>query len=330
MTVSLRNNFLLNARGLTFEDTASISWTFNANLNQLTATALSASAATSLAGGGAGSLPYQSATNVTAFLAAASNGSLLTLAAGVPSWEAVPTWNQNTTGTAANVTGVVAGANGGTGIANAGKTLTIGGNVMFSGAFTFTGTLTATTAVTFPTSGMLATTAQVPTAANPSASVGLAVVNGVATTYMRSDGSPALSQAIVPTWSGLHIFNAGLQFPNGQPLYGTTVAGAQASMLFLFSDHNVYLDNGDTGGINFRTSSGTIRMSIASGGAVTVAGNLGVNNVTPPAKVTGWGTPTGQAVVASFAAGATPSLLQMSEAVAQIITDLKNFGIYGA
>jgi hypothetical protein len=30
----------------------------------------------------------------------------------------VPTWNQNTTGTAANVTGIVAVANGGTGNAN--------------------------------------------------------------------------------------------------------------------------------------------------------------------------------------------------------------------
>ncbi len=42
--------------------------------------------------------------------------------------------------------------------------------------------------------------------ANPSASVGLAAVNGVATTFMRSDGAPALSQSIVPTWSGQHTF----------------------------------------------------------------------------------------------------------------------------
>lgn len=42
--------------------------------------------------------------------------------------------------------------------------------------------------------------------ANPSASVGLAAVNGSATTAMRSDGAPALSQAIAPTWSGNHTF----------------------------------------------------------------------------------------------------------------------------
>jgi len=45
-----------------------------------------------------------------------------------------------------------------------------------------------------------------PAAANPSASVGLAAINGAAATFMRSDAAPALSQAIVPTWTGLHTF----------------------------------------------------------------------------------------------------------------------------
>lgn len=162
------------------------------------ATATSATTATNIAGGAAGFLPYQSATATTAMLAAGSNGQVLTLAAGLPSWATpttgtvtsvamsvpsflsvtgspitgsgtlavslsgtalpianggsgqitaqlamnafagavtsgsylrgngtnvvmstiqaadVPTLNQNTTGTAANVTGVVAIANGGT------------------------------------------------------------------------------------------------------------------------------------------------------------------------------------------------------------------------
>ncbi len=44
------------------------------------------------------------------------------------------------------------------------------------------------------------------TLANPTGTIGLTAVNGVATTGMRSDGAPALSQAIVPTWSGIHTF----------------------------------------------------------------------------------------------------------------------------
>lgn len=57
---------------------------------------------------------------------------------------------------------------------------------------------------------------------------------------------------------------------------------------------------------------------------------VGVNNVTPPAQVTGWGTPTGASVVANFPGGGPATLAQCSNAIAKIITDLKAFGLYGA
>ncbi len=44
--------------------------------------------------------------------------------------------------------------------------------------------------------------------ANPTASVGLTAVNGASGSFLRADGAPALSQAIVPTWTGVHTFNA--------------------------------------------------------------------------------------------------------------------------
>ena len=53
---------------------------------------------------------------------------------------------------------VVAGQYGGTGVANTGKTITLGGNLTTSGAFASTFTMTAATNVTFPTSGTLSTT----------------------------------------------------------------------------------------------------------------------------------------------------------------------------
>jgi hypothetical protein len=62
-------------------------------------TATTAGKATNIAGGAVGSVPYQSATDVTAFLAAGSNGQVLTLAGGLPSW-ATPT-----TGTVTSVGG---------------------------------------------------------------------------------------------------------------------------------------------------------------------------------------------------------------------------------
>jgi hypothetical protein len=85
------------------------------------------------------------------------------------------------------------------------------------------------------------------TAANPTASVGLAAVNGTASTFMRSDGAPALSQAIVPIWSGSHIFSgntiggigAALEISNtgdgvngGSWLMHSQVAGATAPSKF--------------------------------------------------------------------------------------------------
>lgn len=45
------------------------------------------------------------------------------------------------------------------------------------------------------------------TGANPTASIGLSAVNGVATTFLRSDGAPALDVAIAPTWTGLHTWS---------------------------------------------------------------------------------------------------------------------------
>ena len=64
-----------------------------------------------------------------------------------------------------------------------------------------------------PPNGSILECAFFPTAgttsfANPTATIGLAVVNGSAVTAMRSDAAPALSQAIVPTWTGAHTFNA--------------------------------------------------------------------------------------------------------------------------
>jgi hypothetical protein len=69
--------------------TGTFTWpTFNQNTSGNAATATLATTATNLAGGAAGSLPYQTAAGATTFLAAGSNGQVLTLAAGVPSWAA--------------------------------------------------------------------------------------------------------------------------------------------------------------------------------------------------------------------------------------------------
>ena len=73
----------------------------NAIVGSITGNAATATTATNIAGGAAGSLPYQSAANTTTLLAAGTNGQVLTLASGVPSW-ATPT-----TGTVTSVSGTL-------------------------------------------------------------------------------------------------------------------------------------------------------------------------------------------------------------------------------
>jgi hypothetical protein len=61
---------------------------------------------------------------------------------------------------------VIAGQYGGTGVNNAGKTITLGGNLVTSGAFSTTLTATANTTLTLPVTGTLATLAGAETLTN--------------------------------------------------------------------------------------------------------------------------------------------------------------------
>ena len=92
------------------------------------ATATSATTATNIAGGATGSLPYQTASGTTTLLAAGTDGYVLKLASGVPSWSA------STSGTVTSVsgTGTVSG-------------ISLSGTVTSSGSLTLGGTLDLST-----------------------------------------------------------------------------------------------------------------------------------------------------------------------------------------
>lgn len=110
---------------------------------------------------------------------------------------------------------------------------------------TFTGTPAAPTATPGTNTTQLATTAFVtaavaavpanPVGANPSVSAGLTANDGVATTFMRSDASPAISQAITPTWTGLHTFTANIAVTGAStfsaPLASLNSTGASEPIL---------------------------------------------------------------------------------------------------
>jgi hypothetical protein len=98
--------------------------TGNAATATLATSATSATTATNLAGGAAGSVPYQTASGATGFLAAGTNGQILALASGVPSWID----NQVGTVTSVSGTGTVSG-------------ISLSGTVTSTGSLTLGGTL---------------------------------------------------------------------------------------------------------------------------------------------------------------------------------------------
>ena len=101
-----------------------------------------------------------------------------------------------------------------------------------------------------------------PAGANPSASVGLTVVNGVATTFLRSDGAPALSQAIAPTWTGQHGWTLPLRGPAG-------TAGAPAISFTGDTDTGIY--SAGTNILGFATAAG-LRFQIGAAGQFGIGG----------------------------------------------------------
>lgn len=112
------------------------------------------------------------------------------------------------------------------------------------------------------------------TTANPTATIGLTAVNGVASTAIRSDGAPALSQAIVPTWTGAHTFTGNTTTFNrvsGQ-LNTTWTDGTVISSLY--SSGSSTVENfGTTSNhpLNLLTND-TTRISIAAAGGVGISG----------------------------------------------------------
>lgn len=109
-------------------------------------------------------------------------------------------------------------------------------------------TLLATTA--FVKGQGYATTASLPVGANPSASVGLSAVNGSATTFLRSDGAPALDQTAAFTFSalGLTTTSVGIRTPKIYPVAdGTAVIqilradGSTAMVIFDTTNRKVII-----------------------------------------------------------------------------------------
>lgn len=176
----------------------------------------------------------------------------------------------------------------------------------------------------------------VPVGANPSASVGLSVVNGSAATFMRSDAAPPLSQGIAPTWTAQHIFSftgsgsestSALRVESTRPQIGINQTGAAADAKRWFLQaaagqltlqtiddaetlNKVFLEFDRTGNavsaLKFGNASDNPTYSFLGtgtatlNGALKVVGNSGFNNTAPIAKPTVTGSKASNAALASL------------------------------
>jgi hypothetical protein len=228
----------------------------------LSATTLTLTNALAVAQGGTGGTSASAARTNLSAAASGANGDITSLT---------------------GLTTPLSGAQGGTGVNNSGKTITIGGNVTHSGAFTTTIIVTANTSVTLPTSGTLLTTvAQAPgTTTNDSAGAGdlgeyIFSQTVVATQVVLSSSTPANITSILLTPGDWDVW--GNVFFNTSP--STTVTTIEAAISTTSASIPTFPSSGGAQAINaaFTTgagqilSAGQVRISIATNTTIYLVG----------------------------------------------------------
>jgi hypothetical protein len=271
---------------LTVSNTITGSISGNAATATSATSATTATTATNIAGGATGSVPYQSGAGATTFLAAGSNGQVLTLASGVPSWATPTTGTVTSVGTAGTVNGLTltGGPITGSGTVTLGGTLdlsappTIGNTTANTGAFT---TLSASTSVTTPivqatNSGGLALrnsagTTQISMGAGGGDNVSINVSTNLNGTNAQIDISPTGTGHvhIKPTGAGsIEIAPTNAGTINNMSIGGTTAAAAKVTTLDITST------------LALNGSTGTAGYVLTSNGASAPTWNANANGVT--------------------------------------------------
>jgi len=249
-------------------------------------TATTATKATNIAGGAAGSLPYQTAADVTAFLAAGSNGQVLTLAGGLPSW-ATPT-----TGTVTSV--------GGTGTVSG---ISLSGTVTTTGNLTLGGTLDlsappaigGTTANTVRGTTITATTKFVGPFFEAATSAGGALRNSGGTSQLSwgAGGGDNLSLSVSTNINGanaqIDISPTGTGHVHMKPT-GTGAIEIAPTNLGTINNMSIGATTASTGKFTTIDFSSTLAVSGATGSAGQVLTSNGASAPT-------WTTPTAYATV---------------------------------
>ena len=249
-------------------------------------TATTATKATNLAAGAAGSVPYQTAADTTTFLAAGSNGQVLTLAAGLPSW-ATPA-----TGTVTSVsgTGTVSGI-------SLSGTVTTTGNLTLGGSLDLTAppAIGGTTANTVRGTTITATTKFVGPYFDAATSAGGALRNAGGTAQLQwgAGGGSNLTLDVSTNINGanaqIDISPTGTGHVHMKPT-GTGAIEIAPTSLGTINNMSIGATTASTGKFTTIDFSSTLAVSGATGSAGQVLTSNGASAPT-------WTTPTAYATV---------------------------------
>jgi len=170
---------------------------------------------------------------------------------------------------------IITGAYGGTGVANTGKTITLGGNLTTSGAFATTITASNTTSVTLPTSGTLVGSNDTGTVTNTMLAGSIA--NNKLTNSSITVGTTSISLgSSSTTLSGVTSIDGGTSVSQTLTIQSTTGVGSSDSIIFKVGNNSTAVTINTSGnvGIGETTPTGGKLVVKGSGGSayITSAG----------------------------------------------------------
>ena len=279
------------------------------------ASATTATTATNLAGGATGSLPYQTGSGATTFLGAGTNGQVLTLASGVPTWS-----NAAATGvTSVSGTGTVSGITL-TGTVTSSGSLTLGGTLDLSSppaiggttANTISGTtITATTQFTGAGTGLTGTATSLSIGGNAatatsatSATTSTNLAGGANGSVPYQTGSGATSflaagtngyvltlAAGVPTWAaaagGLTVSDDTTTNATRYPLFANATSGSVSTIYTSSTKYKYNPSTGDLTAPQVVASNGLVLNASTNTASYTIASGQNAMSVGPFTTATG-------------------------------------------